>query len=200
MFSWMDLKTHDVPATAEFFAAALGWEFLTDETDWRRTTTITVDGHLIGGVSDLSNPFYPPGTPPHIALYLEAEDADRRTELAVSLGARLVVPPFDAGPLGRVATLVDPFGAAFSLWERKGFEGWTFPHTVLNAPQRVVLACAKPEDACDFYEQTTGRPLFNAEFRQAGTPPVWEPAIKIGDGTEVQRLTSPEGLSVLLYG
>ncbi|MFE7767039.1 hypothetical protein [Streptomyces sp. NPDC057438] len=55
-FCWMDLKTRDPAGTATFFSKTLGWRFAVDEKDWRKATRITVQGHLIGSVSDLANP------------------------------------------------------------------------------------------------------------------------------------------------
>lgn len=40
----MDLKTRDIPGTAAFFSAVLGWHFAVDERDRRRATKITADG------------------------------------------------------------------------------------------------------------------------------------------------------------
>ncbi|MFD0855486.1 hypothetical protein ACFQ07_24805, partial [Actinomadura adrarensis] len=76
-FCWMDLKTRDIPGTAGFFSAVLGWRFAVDEDDWRRATKASLDGHQLATVSDLANPIYPPGTPPHIAYYLAVDHADR---------------------------------------------------------------------------------------------------------------------------
>ncbi|MGY0059243.1 VOC family protein [Streptomyces sp. LZ34] len=92
-FCWMDLKTRDLPGTAAFFSAVLGWQFAVDEDDWRRAVKTAVDGHRIGGVSDLANPVYPPDTPAHIAYYLAIGDIGRGTEAATANGASLVVPP-----------------------------------------------------------------------------------------------------------
>ncbi|MGW0909593.1 VOC family protein [Streptomyces sp. NPDC002853] len=220
----MDLKTRDPAATAAFFSATLGWRFAVDETDWRKATKIDVDGHLIGGVSDLANPVYPPGTPAHIAYYLAVEDVDRRTEAATKHGARLVVPPFDAGDQGRLATLVDPFGAAFSLWQSNRFTGWTLPSRLAGAPHRLILACDQPDDAQRFYEETTGTLLSRADFVAAGSgsgasAPRWELVVGVDDldaviarardhgddprpsiwseetGRHCVRLSSPEGLT-----
>ena len=111
-FCWVDLKTRDVPATAAFFSAALGWTFAVDPDDWRQATKIAVDGQWVGGVSDLASPVYPPGTPPHIASYLAVDDVDARTAAARQAGAEVVVPPSDVADQGRLASVVDPFGAA----------------------------------------------------------------------------------------
>ncbi|SER27918.1 hypothetical protein SAMN05216188_109283 [Lentzea xinjiangensis] len=192
-FCWMDLKTRDVTGTAAFFARALGWRFAVDEDDWRKATKIYADGHPIGGVSDLANPVYPPGTPAHIAFYLAVDDVDRRVEAAVSNGARLVVPPFEAGDQGRTATLIDPFGAAFSLWRARAFTGWRFP------PGRMVLACDQPADARRFYREVAGAPLAHADFAATSGPataPQWELAVEAdASGPRRGRLSSPEGLT-----
>lgn len=220
-FCWMDLKTRDLPGTAAFFGKTLGWRFAVDEEDWRRATKITLDGHLIGGVSDLAHPVYPPATPAHIAYYLAVDDIERRTEAATANGARVVVPPFDAGDQGRMATLIDPAGAAFSLWQAHHFTGWRFPLHLAGTPHRMVLACERPDEARHFYRETMGIPLACADFvaprGDLTATPQWELAIGVDDpdrvvthvrehgrtpatwqdetGRWVVRLTSPEGLA-----
>ncbi|GKQ38771.1 VOC family protein [Streptomyces sp. A012304] len=183
-FCWMDLKTGDEDGTAGFLSEALGWCFAVDEEDWRQATKITVDGHLIGGVSNLANPVYPANTPAHVAYYLAVDDVDGRTEAATANGARLVVPPFDASDQGRMATLIDPVGAAFSLWQPHRFTGWTFPPRTAGAPHHMVLACDRPDRARDFYHRVTGTPLQAAEFvttRETVAAPQWVLSIGVDD-------------------
>ncbi|MCG8922777.1 VOC family protein [Lentzea sp. CC55] len=193
-FCWMDLKTRDPEGTAAFFAQTFGWSFAVDEQDWRKATTISAGGRLIGGVSDLANPVYPPGTPAHVAFYLRVDDVDRRTEAAVAHGGRLLLPPFDAGNRGRLATLLDPAGAAFSLWRPHGFSGWSFPPGLPGTPDRMVLACERPDEARRFYAATTGAPPAHADFVAASTTtPRWELVVLAENGRE--RVSSPEGLA-----
>ncbi|MER5834881.1 VOC family protein [Streptomyces sp. NPDC002130] len=219
-FCWMDLETRDPAGTAALLSKTLGWHFAVDEKDWRKATKITVDGHPIGGVSDLANPVYPPGTPAHIAYYLAVDDIDRRVEAATAQGARLVVPPFDAGDQGRVATLIDPVGAAFSLWQRHHFPGWSFPSRTAGSPHRMILACDQPDRAPRFYEEATGAPLICADFitaaGAAASVPGWELVVSVDEldsvvraqddgraavtrseenGRRGTRLSTPEGLS-----
>ncbi|WP_369275386.1 VOC family protein [Streptomyces sp. R11] len=221
-FCWMDLKTRDLPGTAAFFSETLGWRFAVDEDDWRKATKTTVEGHSIGGVSDLTNPVYPSGTPAHVAYYLAVDDVDRCTEAAAEHGAKVVVAPFDAGEQGRLATLTDPAGAAFSLWRANQFTGWDFPLHLTGAPHRMVLACEQPEEARQFYRRVTGSAPACADFVAAGvsdaTAPQWEllvgvedlPSVLVrarrhgqevgtwfdGAGRTIARITSPEGLTV----
>ncbi|MEV4091280.1 VOC family protein [Streptosporangium saharense] len=224
-FSWMDLKTHDIPGTAAFFSAVLGWDFAVDEQDWRSATTATLDGQRIATVSDLANPIYPPGTPAHIAYYLAVQDVDRRAEAAMAHGARLILAPFDAGDQGRVATLIDPAGAAFSLWRPAERSGWNFAQAIASAPQRMVLACPDPGQAERFYRRMLDAPLPCADFVPAPGPaavstPQWELAVgaadldQVADGVRAAgqasitrlegahkpylRLRSPQGLTLLV--
>ncbi|MFJ8769593.1 VOC family protein [Streptomyces clavifer] len=222
-FCWMDLKTHDVPGTAAFFSAVLGWRFAVDEDDWRRATKIFADGHRIGGVSDLSGPLYPPGTPAHISYYLAVDDIEVRTEAATAAGAQLVLAPFDAGDQGRIATLIDPVGAVFSLWQTHPSNRW--PPSA-SAPQRMILACSHPEQARRFYREMLGAVPSCADFvlshGDADCAPRWELAVGVEDpdtvaarvrglGQEVscgpdhaglgaRRLSSPEGLTRVRAG
>ncbi|MGC7095676.1 VOC family protein [Amycolatopsis lurida] len=189
-FCWLDLKTHDVAGTAEFFSAALGWRFAVDEQDWRKATKIYLGDFALGGVSDLANPIYPAGTPPHLAFYLTVDDVDHRTAVALDQGAQLVAGPFDAGDQGRLSTLLDPAGAAVSFWEAGEFHGWPEP------PGRLVLPCPDPAAARDFYERVLGEVPPSAEFVH-GDSAAWELALPVDDPGS-GRVTSPEGIGFRL--
>ncbi|MER5771478.1 VOC family protein [Streptomyces sp. NPDC001985] len=209
-FCWLDLKTGDTAAAGEFFGAVLGWGFAVDEEDWRRAVKISAGGWRIGGVSDLSAPVYPPGTPAHLAYYLAVDEVDRRAERAVAGGARLVVEPFDAGDQGRMATLVDPFGAAVSLWQAREFTGWGFPAGgAAGLPHRMVLACADPAGARAFYRDALGVEPRPGDVVAAPGEPGWRLEVAVDDpgavseaaarsGGEVREgvLYAPEGLAL----
>ncbi|SCE11576.1 Protein N-acetyltransferase, RimJ/RimL family [Streptomyces sp. Termitarium-T10T-6] len=219
-FCWMDLKTRDPSGTAVFFSTVLGWDFAVDEADWRRAVKISAGDHRIGGVSDLAQPVYPPGLPAHVAYYLAVDDVDHRTAVAAENGARILVPPFDAGDQGRIATLIDPVGAAVSFWRPRGFAGWPVspPDEGGVIPDHMVLVCADPARARHFYTGTTGAPLARVTFLEAApeAAPHWEVSVAVGDPDRVAararelggelvtltggaaRLSSPEGLTVRL--
>jgi uncharacterized protein len=211
-FCWVDLKTRDVPATAAFFSAALGWTFAVDPDDWRQATKIAVDGHWVGGVSDLASPIYPPDTPPHIASYLAVDDVDVRTAAARQAGAVVIVPPSDVADQGRLATVVDPFGAAVALWQAAGFAGWTHEPGTPATPVRMVHVGDRPAEARRFYEDVLGLRAGAAGFA-AGPAATWEVAVGVPDLTVVAqrvatstwvadstalRLTDPQGLRLVV--
>jgi predicted enzyme related to lactoylglutathione lyase len=184
-FCWFDLKTRDVPATSAFFSAALGWKIAVDPGDWRQATKIAVDGRWIAGVSDLASPIYPPDTAPHIASYLAVHDVDASTAAAQRAGAEVVVPPSDVADQGRLATLVDPFGAAVTLWQAGAFEGW------LGAPPppaRMRYRGDRPAEARRFYEAVLG---VRAEFAAGAAG--WEVAVGGPDLADVAQRVATVG-------
>lgn len=127
-----------------------------------------------------------------------------------------------------MATLIDPAGAAFSLWQQRDFTGWQLPSRLAGAPHRMVLTCDQPEKARHFYDKMTGAPLNCADFIASCGPsasvPHWELAVYVEDldsvvarahehghghgqdsaiwsdkaGRRVVRLSSPEGLTFLV--
>nr|WP_240803267.1 hypothetical protein [Streptomyces sp. A1499] len=130
-----------------------------------------------------------------VAYYLAVDDVDRRAEAATANGARLVVAPFDAGDQGRTATLIDPVGAPFSLWQPHGSTGWKFPPRLAGAPHHMVLASGQPDRARDFYHQLTGTPLPAAAFI-AAREPITTPHGNSASGSMTWRASSPACRSV----
>ncbi|MBX7268842.1 VOC family protein [Micromonospora sp. Llam7] len=181
----MDVKTRDTPGTATFFSALLGWRFAVDESDWRRATVITVGEFPIGTVSDLAAPIYPPGTPAHLAFYLHVDDVDERVAAAEAGGADVVVAPFDVPGQGRLATLIDPFGAAVSIWRPTPAVGWRHPVALPMAPHRMVLSCPRPGLVRRFYRASLGADLQHADFVPmpdgATSPGQWQLVIPVPD-------------------
>jgi predicted enzyme related to lactoylglutathione lyase len=184
-FCWFDVKTRDVLATSAFFSVALGWKIAVDPDDWRQATKIAVDGRWIGGVSDLASPIYPPDAAPHIASYLAVPDVDAHTAAAQQAGARVVAPPSDVADQGRLATLVDPFGAGITLWQAGAFAGWPDGS---QAPARMRHLGDRPDEARRFYADLLG---VRAEF--ATGPAGWEVAVVAADLALVAQRVSELG-------
>ena len=211
-FCWIDLKTRDVPATAAFFSATLGWTFVVDPDDWRHAAKIAADGRWIGGVSDLASPIYPPDAAPHVASYLAVDDVDSRTAKAQRAGADVVVPPSDVADQGRLAAVVDPFGAGVALWQPAAFAGWTHEPGTPSTPVRMVHVGDRPAEARQFYEHVLGLRAGTAGFA-SGPAATWEVAVgvpdlavvaqRVGTSTWVAdsvelHLTDPQGLRLMV--
>ena len=59
------------------------------------------------------------GMPPNWMSYVCVESADATAQKAKSLGANVILEPFDVYDFGRMAVLFDTQGAPFSLWQPK---------------------------------------------------------------------------------
>lgn len=60
---------------------------------------------------------WPEFVPAHWIAYFAVSNADETIKLAVQNGGKVQVEPFD-GPQGRIAWIVDPFGAVFAVFAR----------------------------------------------------------------------------------
>jgi predicted enzyme related to lactoylglutathione lyase len=56
--------------------------------------------------------------PPHWTVYFDVADADATAARAVELGGGVRRPALHVPGVGRIATLADPQGAAFAIYQR----------------------------------------------------------------------------------
>ncbi|MEU4365430.1 VOC family protein [Promicromonospora sp. NPDC023987] len=145
---------HQPSRTADFFKQILSWKSSTDLSSWRMATTLSIGPYGVSGLSDLSTPVYPPGLPAHVAYHLATDNIDHVVSDAEAAGAEVLVAPFDAGDEGRVATLVDPFGAPVSLVQRTGGRSWSHPTGSLGTPASLRHTSDAPAAARRFYMDT----------------------------------------------
>lgn len=151
-FCWLELGASDQTAAKRFYGDLFGW--LPSDNPIDESTVYTIfrlQGHDVAGCYQLDPKQYI-GVPPHWMTYIQAEDADATAERAVSLGAKLIVDPFDVFDLGRMVSLQDPCGAYFCLWQPRRHLGIAI-EGVPGAPYWFELATSDPERARDFYTQ-----------------------------------------------
>ena len=112
---WYELLTSDMKAAEQFYTKVVGWtvapfEGSPDPYDlWMRP-----DGVPIGGVMKIPRGM---NFPPHWGFYVgvdRLEDAVSRIE---KLGGSTLSPVIDVPTVGRLRTMKDPQGAAFSIYE-----------------------------------------------------------------------------------
>ncbi|WP_433407921.1 VOC family protein [Saccharomonospora azurea] len=192
-FCWLDVKTHAVADLSAVVAHTLGWHVAMVEESPR--PVMSVDGYAVGGLSDLANPVYPSETPDHVAYYLAVDELDRRVDVALEHGARLVVPPFDVPGQGRMATLTDPLGAGFSLWQAEGFAGWTFPAGRNGAPCGMVLAHPDAARLRGFYDTVCDGGLTTTSFVEQWVDdvPAWEVVLGVDEPEDVVERARTHG-------
>lgn len=108
---WNHLVTPD-PSAAGAFYEALGWSLEEIDMEGSPQIMFKVGDRMVAGMGDVAD--YPPGTPPHWAVFFAVDDCDSRAERVPGLGGTVLVPPTDM-PFGRFTTIQDPQGAVFSI-------------------------------------------------------------------------------------
>jgi predicted enzyme related to lactoylglutathione lyase len=112
--SWIDTEQPDLEGACAFYAGLFGWE-LTDASPPvgpGSYVIATIDGQDVGALA--STPTAPAA---QWNTYVAVDNADATAAAVTANGGALVTAPRDAGPAGRAATCIDPFGAEFRLWQ-----------------------------------------------------------------------------------
>lgn len=123
-FCWIDLATTDRAGARKFYGELFGWSYQENPTGPDMTYTIAQLGEKdVAGMGDLQAEQKQQGVPPHWMSYVAVDDASAAAEKAKSLGGMVLVPPFDVMEHGRMAVMMDPDGAMFSVWQSKAHKG-----------------------------------------------------------------------------
>ena len=116
--AWHELVTKDFDAATPFYKSVFGWELVPMmDTEEMRYYVANVDGESVAGLMD-AKAMLPAEVPSHWAVYFNVEDADEALATATELGATVLRPAEDS-PNGRLADLLDPFGAMFKIHSAK---------------------------------------------------------------------------------
>ena len=117
---WNELLTTDREAAVGFYAATLGVE-RGEVMQPQQYAMLQAGGENVAGVMQITPDMGE--FPPHWGVYFGVDSADAVVERAASLGATVYMPPTDITPvegqppIGRFATLGDPQGAVFSVFQ-----------------------------------------------------------------------------------
>lgn len=120
-FCWVDFATPDPDVAKTFYQTVFGWKYNENPMPDGSVYTMisTVDGEGVGGLFQMPDEMKKANVPPHISNYVEVKNVDDSTKKARDLGASVRMEPFDVSNYGRMAILIDPTGAIFSLWQSK---------------------------------------------------------------------------------
>lgn len=112
-FCWNELYTRDIPAARDFYTKVFGWGIEETAFGDGAYTLFQVNGKTIAGGLDMST-MLPDSTPPHWLVYFNVKDAADTAARAKELGATIIDGP-KPSPMGAIAVLADPVGAAFAV-------------------------------------------------------------------------------------
>lgn len=197
-FIWFELVCGDFARARAFYEPLFGWHVESVAMGDEKYPMIHNGSGGIGGLMSAQA-----GERAHWRSYISVLDVDRSYQAALATGATSVTPPADFGPVGRGASIVDPTGAAVSLWhsadgDRPDLEQVPVGDWVWNE-----LWTPDAQKALGFYEQALGYTheemnmgdqgiylVLNASGKSRGgifqspdanTPPMWMPYVHVAD-------------------
>jgi predicted enzyme related to lactoylglutathione lyase len=112
---WYELMTTDTKAAEAFYTKVVGWTVTPFEGAAQPYDIWTHSGdQMVGGVMKI-----PEGMnfPPHWGMYVGVTKLEDGVGRVQQLGGRALGPLIDVPTVGRMQTMLDPQGAAFSIYE-----------------------------------------------------------------------------------
>jgi uncharacterized protein len=113
--TWNELMTRDPEAAKTFYSAAFGIEPvafpMASGSDY---TVFNVGDRGVAGLLPMPDDM-PAEVPSNWVTYFAVDDTDATTANATSLGATVMMAPFDIPDVGRIAILVGPHGETFAI-------------------------------------------------------------------------------------
>ena len=122
LFGWEFSDPGPMPGGGEYFVARLGGR----------------DVAAVGALPPVGGP-----TVPVWNTYVRVHSIELSAERATAAGGNVLIGPLDALPAGRLAVVIDPSGAAISLWEAGEREG----AQVVNEPNTWTMSSLHTPDA-----------------------------------------------------
>jgi len=119
---YVELITPDPNAAKTFYGGLFNWN-LSDMpvAEGATYTTAALGERSIAGIS----PQMPElaGHPAFWGVYLAADDVDKTCAQVEAAGGTIEAAPFEVMDLGRMASIQDPTGARFNLWQARSHHG-----------------------------------------------------------------------------
>lgn len=178
-FSWPELATTDQKGGIAFYKSLFDWDVKEQPIGPTDVYSMfTLRGREVGAGYSMRDDERKLGIPSHWNNYVTVANVDESTKKAESLGAKILVPPFDVMDAGRMAVVQDPTGAVFQLWQA----GRSIGAKILNEPGALCwteLTTRDPKAAEAFYtalfgwtakHSAPGAPMEYTEFSNQGQP------------------------------
>jgi predicted enzyme related to lactoylglutathione lyase len=113
---WNEVATRKPDAVGGFYTNLFGWKTTQLPGAMGMTYTMFQNGETpIGGMFEIRPEMGP--MPANWMPYIMVENVDTSFAKATGLGAKALMPPTDIPEMGRFATIMDPQGAAISIYQ-----------------------------------------------------------------------------------
>ncbi|MFI7079390.1 VOC family protein [Micromonospora sp. NPDC049903] len=164
---WVELCTPHPEQAEEFYRTLFGWTVRTERLGTTTYRMCSLDGRDVAGISDATA--LHGGRPRGWIAYFAVHDIHRSAAQAVELGGELVTPPRYLPAAGTGAAVIDPFGAAFGLYQGESRAGVQMLNSV-GALCWNELDTGEPDRAVAYY-----RSLFGYTTQRHGDSPTARP-------------------------
>ena len=149
---WIDLLTSDLDRAKDFYGTVFGWTFESAGPEYGGYVIVSKDGRPVAGLMGNDPQLR---TPDGWTTYLHTADINATMTAATAAGGAPCSEPMEIKDKGHMATLADPTGAFFGLWQPNGHNGFEVV-TEAGAPVYFQLTTRDYGKALDFYREVFG--------------------------------------------
>jgi predicted enzyme related to lactoylglutathione lyase len=168
-FVWRELMSTDVNASLRFYAETFGWKTESMTMPDGNEYNLVKSGETgVGGI--MKHPM--PNIPAFWSGSISVDDVDAVARRVTAAGGKVVVPPMDAGGMGRYAGFVDPQGAVVNAWKGNDSDGAVPAQLGAGMFCWEQLNTTAPAAALEFYSKVFG--WTNKPFGGGGEMKVFE--------------------------
>ena len=198
--SWIDVEVDDVESAQDFYGGMFGWTFTTATPPGVPPYVVAqLDGQDAAGIG---------GPPPHREhahnrwnTYVAVDDIDKAVATVQAADGKLVDPVEQAGEGGWNATVADPSGVEFRLWQAKRRLGVQIAN-VPGAWNFSDLRATDPSATKPFYEEVFGWVFADLGFATMIQVPGYGDhlAATSDPGIHERQATAPPGFADVIGG
>ncbi|QQX80598.1 VOC family protein [Shewanella sp. KX20019] len=152
---WVELASRDITVSKPFYRGLFGWGIVDLPVPQGTYSMFNLEGDDLGAMYQLPDEMVKAGDLSRWLIYFAVDNLDNTLVDVRGAGGTIVLGPHDVGESGRMATILDPEGAKFALWQAKDHIG---AHRAAEANTLcwVELACRQTEAAKSFYSKVLG--------------------------------------------
>ena len=118
-FCWVDLAAHDTEIATSFYGTLFGWRAQDQNVNVGHFKRFALGDVDVASLYQLNRRHLADGVPSHWTPYVAVNNVEQTASCAASLGATILVRPFDIAGIARVGLIQDPGGALIGLWQQR---------------------------------------------------------------------------------
>jgi predicted enzyme related to lactoylglutathione lyase len=122
-FCWPELATTDARSAVAFYTKLFDWTVNESPMSEGSYYMFQRNGRDASAMMSITAEMRAHGVPPNWGAYVSVENVDKAVKQVEAAGGRVLKAPFDVMEHGRMAVVMDPLGATFSMWQGRSHSG-----------------------------------------------------------------------------